>query len=316
MMDEHTDQKRVENGTWRNIDGVWRRVHGSFFDQGFSIEWHDFRVQKPLDWGPSFHENSLEICLNFSGTASLGLGKSSDSLQATQLAIYTTTQDVLSAAREKETAHRFLSFEFSRDYLRKQFAEIMNDLDPVFRRWLDGKFRNSRVLAVRDLPAHLLLLREHVLRPPVPSTALPLWFEGKIAHLLASLVFRTGDTPELFCHQHHRRNQELVERMLHLLERDMANPPSLEMLAAELAQSPFYLSRIFSEITGRSIPATLRNLRINRAAELLRHTNKPVTEIAFEVGYSSIGAFNKAFSDHFKMPPSDYRTGQKPRPPA
>lgn len=78
--------------------------------------------KKPLDWSPSFHENSLEICLNFSGTASLVLRKSSDSLQATQLAIYTTTQDVLSAAREKETAHRFLTFEFSRDYLRKQFC--------------------------------------------------------------------------------------------------------------------------------------------------------------------------------------------------
>lgn len=306
-MDDKADPQTAENGAWRCIEGVWRRVYGSFPSQGASIEWHDLRLDKPLPWSPSFHENSLEICLNFAGQAVLGSSKSAPTLRVSQAAAYHTTGHSLRATRSDGVAHRFLTFEFSPEYLARQFAAVMEGLKPEVRRWMEGKAGDPLLLDLRDVPPHLLVLREHVLHPPVPPSAYPVWYEGKLTELLASFLFKPNASPELFCQQQHRLNRELTDRILHLIERDMVNPPSLEMIAKELDRSPFQLSRIFSETTGQTIPATLRKFRMERAAALLRDTRKPVTEIAFKVGYSSIGAFNKAFSDQFNANPTAYR---------
>src|SRR5438045_5772126 len=74
-----------------------------------------------------------------------------------------------------------------------------------------------------------------------------------------------------------------------------ANPPTFEMLGQEVGCSPFYLSRIFSREVGLTIPQYLRNIRMERAAELLRSGRFNVTEAAIEVGYSSLSHFSKAF---------------------
>jgi AraC-like DNA-binding protein len=314
-MNEKSLQNSAENGTWQSVDGVWRRLHGSFPQRGESIEWHDFRLEAPLHWNSSFHAHSLEICLNYSGHAQIGSPRTGRTLDPSQVAVYTTAETPLPASLSGGKTHRFLTLEFSPEYLAQTFSDVMTGLKPEIRDWISSDARKSSLIDLQDLPSHLLLLREHFLNPPVPESARSLWFEGKIIELLASLLFQPGPPAEMFCKQHHRQNRELAEQMLHLLERDMANPPSLEMLATEIGRSPFHLSRIFSEVTGQSIPATLRKLRIERAAKLLRDTKKNVTEIAFEVGYSSLGAFNKAFGDQFQMPPGDYRSGEKPSTP-
>ena len=91
--------------------------------------------------------------------------------------------------------------------------------------------------------------------------------------------------------------RDRVERTKELLARDLANPPTLEQLGAEVGCSPFYLSRIFSREVGLTIPQYLRNIRMERAAELLRSGRFNVTEAAIEVGYSSLSHFSKAFCE-------------------
>ena len=93
---------------------------------------------------------------------------------------------------------------------------------------------------------------------------------------------------ELFCQRHKRLAIERVERVKQALARDLENPPALSQLGREVGCSPFYLSRIFSEQTGMTISRYLRNLRLERAAELLRSGRSNVTEAAMAVGYSSL----------------------------
>jgi AraC-like DNA-binding protein len=166
------------------------------------------------------------------------------------------------------------------------------------------------VISLSNIPPHLLLLRQHLLTPPVPDAGRALWFESKITELLSSTLFRPNAIPEFFCQKHLRLGREIAEQVLFLLARDMDNPPSLEDLGREFNRSPFAISRIFSEITGETIPSALRRLRLDRAGRLLIETHKSVTEIAFEVGYSSIGSFNKAFGQHFGCVPTAYRTSR------
>src|ERR1700712_549137 len=56
-----------EARAWGTTDGGWQHLHGSFADQGYSLEWHDFAAGTELDWSASFHPGGLEICLNLSG---------------------------------------------------------------------------------------------------------------------------------------------------------------------------------------------------------------------------------------------------------
>ncbi len=94
--------------------------------------------------------------------------------------------------------------------------------------------------------------------------------------------------------------------MRYLIERDLENPPSLDMLAQEVGCSSFYLSRVFAQETGAGIPKFLRLKRMEKAADLLRTGRANVTEAAVAVGYASLSAFNKAFVELFGCCPGLY----------
>ena len=60
-------------------------------------------------------------------------------------------------------------------------------------------------------------------------------------------------------------------------------------------------------MTGESITALVRRLRLERAAHRLRHESVDVIEVALEAGYNSEEAFSRAFSRGCGMSPSRYR---------
>jgi AraC-like DNA-binding protein len=101
-----------------------------------------------------------------------------------------------------------------------------------------------------------------------------------------------------------------------LLKKNLAEPPTLEELGGKIGCSHFYLSRIFSAQTGQTITQHLRQLRMERAAELLRAGELNVTEVALEVGYSSLSHFSAAFHEMFGCCPGLYpikTPAQRPR---
>ena len=56
----------------------------------------------------------------------------------------------------------------------------------------------------------------------------------------------------------------------------------------------------------------LRRLRVLHAIELLAGTERTVTQIAMDVGYSSLSAFESAFRDLVGNSPTEYRAGFEP----
>ncbi len=311
--------KPAEEAAWSTVQGEWRPLDGSFFDGGVSIEWHDFRVDADMDWARSFHPGCLEICLNFSGSGSLQDGAAQRRIEAGQVAIYTTHPGRPKAFRAAGSLHRFLTLEMGREFLRANFADNLDRLKEPVRRFIASKGVPPPWLEIAPLPTALLATRMELLQPPVPEAARTLWYRGKVFEILAHLLFVADDPAELFCHRHQRQNRERIERACYLLERDLENPPTLEMLAQEVACSPFHLSRIFAEEAGMSIPRYLRTKRIERAAELLKTGKANVTEAAMSVGYSSLSAFNKAFVEQMGCCPGLYPAvkipGRRPRGP-
>ncbi len=295
-----------ETVAWRGIRGTWQPLHGSFFECGLSVEWHDFHVDRDLDWTRSFHPNSMEICLNFSGTAAVQDGATERSVGPNELAIYTTQAEPMRAIRHSGSLHRFITLELSADFLRPHFTNVLDRLKPPVRRFIESRAMAPAFLETLPLPATMLAARTHFVEPPVPASACDTWYLGRVLEILAQSLFQPDDSNELFCHRYKRTNRERIDRVRYLIERDLENPPSLGMLAEEVGCSAFHLSRLFSQETGVSFPKFLRMKRIEKAAELLRTGRMNVTDAAMAVGYSSLSAFNKAFVDQFGCCPGLY----------
>ena len=295
----------AEDGAWERIQGIWKLLHGSF-EQGCSIEWHDFYIDHEMDWGRSFHPGSLEICLNFSGGGFLQDGTAERTIGPNQVAIYTMQNHRVNAVRNANSMHRFLTLELSRDFLHSHFDAELKKLKPPVQRFIKLGNKAMPYLEIKPLPSSLLSTRLQFVEPPVPEVARRTWDLGRVLEILSQTLFIEDDPGELFCQKHERTNRERIERACFLIERDLENPPTLEMLADAVGCSNFYLSRIFAQETGASIPKFLRMKRIEKAAELIRKGRMNVTEAAMAVGYSSLSAFTKAFVEQMGCCPGLY----------
>jgi AraC family transcriptional regulator len=98
-----------------------------------------------------------------------------------------------------------------------------------------------------------------------------------------------------------------ARRSLELMRARLSEDISLDDLATEAQLSPFHFARMFKQSLGVPPRVYLTRLRLERASELLEKTDLPVTEIAFEVGYSSNQVLARVFLKHRRMSPSDYR---------
>ncbi|MFE4056745.1 AraC family transcriptional regulator [Streptomyces sp. NPDC059096] len=107
----------------------------------------------------------------------------------------------------------------------------------------------------------------------------------------------------------------IAARARTVLEERMADPPSLERLAAELGTSPFALLRAFRSAYGLPPHTWLTDARVRRARSLLDAGTGPA-EAAVAVGFTDQPHLNRHFSRIVGVPPGAYRrerTGRHPR---
>lgn len=101
--------------------------------------------------------------------------------------------------------------------------------------------------------------------------------------------------------------RERVLRAQVYLQSRLDEPVDLDQLASVACFSPYHFHRIFRGITGEPLMEHVRRLRLERAAQRLKSTDRPVTDIAFEAGYETHEAFTRAFRTMFGDSPTGYR---------
>jgi AraC family transcriptional regulator len=300
------EQAFTERPTWRAIGNGWRHLHGSVSGAGLSFEWHNFTVGEELNWGNSFHPGSIEVCLNREGHGRVAINRREATFTPLTIGFYRRGAEALPATRQANQQHQFLTVEMSDGFLLRHLGEFVDSLHPLVRDVVTGQSEKSAVAPTMRLTASQSQLIASLSKAPVLTTAQSVWYQAKALELAAELFFIAQDDQELFCHRQQRLSVERVEKVIALLRERLANPPSLEEIGQAAGCSPFYLSRTFSAATGRTIPQYVRQLRMERAAELLRSGRFNVTEAALEVGYSSLSHFSQAFHDTFGCCPGLY----------
>lgn len=91
------------------------------------------------------------------------------------------------------------------------------------------------------------------------------------------------------------------------LDRNYAEKVTLDGLATHFYINKYYLTKVFKEQYGQSITAYLLNVRITKAKQLLRFSEKSVEEIGMEVGLGAPHYFSQTFKSVEGVPPSVYR---------
>ena len=106
-------------------------------------------------------------------------------------------------------------------------------------------------------------------------------------------------------------DEEFIRELQKNIEQNLADPEfTVEELGKKLYMSRASLYRKIQALTGESPNHFIRNYRLKRAAQLLKENFGNVTEIAFEVGFSSSAYFTKCFKEQFHQLPSSYQASE------
>src|SRR5215831_10111967 len=97
-----------------------------------------------------------------------------------------------------------------------------------------------------------------------------------------------------------------------LIDARYFEPLDIRTLARAARLSPAHFSREFRRTFGESPHSYLLTRRMERAAALLRNTDRSVADICYAVGLQSVGSFTTSFTRTYGVPPTAYRAAFPP----
>jgi AraC-like DNA-binding protein len=112
-----------------------------------------------------------------------------------------------------------------------------------------------------------------------------------------------------------RETEDLNRRLLRArdaMDRAYAEPLDVRAVAAVAHISPAHFSRCFRAVFGETPHRYLQRRRVERAMFLLRETDRSVTDVCFDVAFTSLGTFSRTFREIVGETPSGYRRGHGP----
>ena len=103
------------------------------------------------------------------------------------------------------------------------------------------------------------------------------------------------------------REPQAVARAKELLGSQLAEPPSLEQLAAAVNLSPFHFARVFRRTTGLPPHAWLKQRRLEQARALLKSGCMPLA-VAMQLGFADQSHLTRQFKQVYGVGPGEYRS--------
>ncbi len=134
--------------------------------------------------------------------------------------------------------------------------------------------------------------------------------QAQLILLLVKFSYNHLNTNDLFPNVQLYKQKEYVQKfndLLDYIDAHYMEDLNLEEIAAQIGFSKFHFSRLFKQYTNFTFCDYLCYRRLRAAESLLVQPDLSVTEIALQVGFSSISTFNRVFKQKKKCSPSEYR---------
>src|SRR5262249_20905663 len=96
------------------------------------------------------------------------------------------------------------------------------------------------------------------------------------------------------------------------MDRAYAEPLDVPAVAAVAHISPAHFARTYRQVFGETPHRYLQRRRVERSMFLLRETDRSITDVCLDVGFTSLGTFSRTFREIVGETPSAYRRGNGP----
>lgn len=132
--------------------------------------------------------------------------------------------------------------------------------------------------------------------------------EGSLELLLSVLLneFHPKQT-NMVLDQEDQVQKDVMIRLIEYVEAHYKEKLTLEELATVFGYNRTYVSTLFKHMVGINFHEYLMRVRFQHALADLVETDKCLTEIALEQGFSDLKSFNKRFKETFHRTPAEYR---------
>src|SRR5215467_15335686 len=97
-----------------------------------------------------------------------------------------------------------------------------------------------------------------------------------------------------------------INRVIDYLRENLDRQLKLEELARVACFSEFHFHRIFGAVAGETLNQFTSRLRLEKAARLLRYSDRSLTDIALDCGFSSSATFARAFRSGYDTTPTEF----------
>lgn len=148
-----------------------------------------------------------------------------------------------------------------------------------------------------------------ILEMPFSGVLADQFLKAKMTELLCHTVQSLMDPEQAFSNSNQlsHRKSDAISKVLRILDKNIANPPSLVALAEQVGMSRSNLSSTFKASYGMSVSEYLLQKRMETAQGLLKEGKLPVLDVALAVGYDDQSGFGRAYKRYFGHPPKDDR---------
>jgi len=136
-----------------------------------------------------------------------------------------------------------------------------------------------------------------------------LQIDEMVIYLLDRVMNILGKSHHIFSIPDNLKKYHLltIETAQEFIHRSFSENISLQQFAQHCHVSPFHFSRIFKTVLSMSPHQYLLGVRLQHAKILIATTEKTISDIAFECGFSSLEYFATAYKQQFKVSPTQYR---------
>lgn len=183
--------------------------------------------------------------------------------------------------------HRFISFRGERvvDFIQKGLFDL-NCKTPVKKIIEDDRFITSMDLLLKYLEE-------------------PIFGNNRAVNLLEELLLQIHEQQIEFALD--SPQTEKISNLISSIRMHPENQWNFHECAGQIFISYSHFRRLFNILSGYPPNRFVIKRRIHKAAKLLRHTNKAIKEISYEVGYEDIYYFSKLFKQNMGIPPAYFR---------
>jgi AraC family transcriptional regulator len=101
--------------------------------------------------------------------------------------------------------------------------------------------------------------------------------------------------------------QKSIDKVLTHIDANLNEKQELDKLAEIANLSKFHFHRIMKAFLDETLGNYINRNRLETAVKLLRYSSQPINEIANQVGYDTLSAFNKGFKKMFRVSPTSIR---------